>query len=652
MYYPDDVVENVRLHNNIVNTVSSYVKLEKKGKYMFGLCPFHAEKTPSFSVDAERQTFYCYSCSKGGDVFKFIMDIENIDFTEAVKKLAAMGHVELPESSDKRTVERNRLRSRLIEMNTEAARFYYNTLTSGGGKIGLGYFQKRRISDNIIRKFGLGYAPSEWDSLYRYLRNKGFTEDEQTKGGLALKSKTGGYYDRFRGRVVFPIFDVSGKVIAFGGRVIDDSFPKYINSPETPIFNKGKNLYGLNFAKKSKTKKFILVEGYLDVITLHTHGIDSAVAPLGTAFTKSQAELLKYYSNDLVIAFDADGAGKSAAVKSIDILSRLDVSLSVLTIPSGKDPDSFVNAKGSHEFRKLVDEAKPVVEYRISQLKDRFDVDTVDGRIKFLEAVTTVLIGIESEIEREMYTKEVSRQYGISEKAIVAEIEKRQSLYYRGDRGNAVAGIRLGDELSLRTGVDTDMRAGYGSSARVKAGARPSTAETVSHLSEGKSVTAVTDSTDGNAGVINKDELFIVALLSLDNSLISLATEKMPLVKFEDVRVRAVAGYIYSKLMSGGEVTPAEVTRLFSNEDADSYIAVLTTDCHCENNSKALEQKTDRIDQIRYKRQMMELLEMNKRGDITDDEREGLQIKLRDVTAKLNSSPRKQVGQLRAKSGG
>ncbi|MCL2165628.1 MAG: DNA primase, partial [Oscillospiraceae bacterium] len=480
MFYPDDVVENVRMHNNIVDVISGYVSLAKKGKYMFGLCPFHSEKTPSFSVDPERQMFYCYSCNKGGDVFKFVMDIENIDFSDSVKKLALTARIELPESTDRKAAERNRARARLIELNTIAARFFHDSLVSAKGTVGIEYLRNRKINSGTIKKFGLGYAPGGWDALYGFLKGKGFTDDELSKGGLALKNKNGDYYDRFRERVIFPIIDVTGNVIGFGGRVIDDSLPKYVNSPETLAFSKRKNLFGLNFAKKSKTKQIVLVEGYLDVITLHEHGIDNAVAALGTALTKSHGDLLKHYTNDIVIAFDTDAAGKAAAMKSIDILDRTGANITVLSIPEGKDPDEFINDRGAEGFRRLISSAKPVVEYKISAIRDQISDDSVNGRIKFLESVTTVLMEIDGEIEREMYVKDISRQYGVSEQAITSEIARRLERRNRsggeGFGGGALTGALTGAVAGAGVGwrLGTGMRAGggrdLGGNLRVSAG--------------------------------------------------------------------------------------------------------------------------------------------------------------------------------------
>ena len=680
MLYSDDVIENVRMHNNIVNVVSNYVKLQKKGKYMFGLCPFHNEKTPSFSVDQEKQIFYCYSCNKGGDVFKFIMDIDNVDFTESLKKLAEQGRVELPESSDERVVERNRIRSRLIEMNTEAAKYYYSTLVSPKGKAGLEYLRRRGLSVNVIRKFGLGYAPSGWDSLFRHLIGKGFLEDELAKGGLVLTKKDGGYIDRFRERIIFPIFDIAGKVIAFGGRVLDNSLPKYVNSPETFAFSKGKGLYGLNFAKKTKEKQLILVEGYLDVITLHANGFDNAVAPLGTALTKPQGGLMKFYASDVIIAFDADTSGRAAALKAIDILKGAGFNITILTVPGGKDPDGFIRERGAQAFRKLISQSMPVVDYKVSLLRDQhlnsgqegsafergyesgrsdsgregsgregseseggayergydsygregsglegvayergyegsgresgayenvpgvfgqMGSGQLSGKAKFFESVIAVLAEIESEIEREMYVKDISKQYGVSEQAIIAEINKK-----------------LGKIEEARP-FGIDKRQDERKKAHTAAGAAYE--EEIGHG-------------------INKDELFIVALLCVDNSLYKLVAERMPIGQYEDDKVREVARFAYDKLKTGGDLHTAEIMRFFSKAEADIYSSILLKECHCESNRKAIEQKLAVINKKKNMKKMIDLIGMRENSGITEEQREKVEAEFRVVMRELKGT--------------
>ena len=673
MLYPDDVIENVRLRNNIVNVVSGYVSLTKRGKNMFGLCPFHNEKTPSFSVNPERQIFYCFSCNKGGDVFKFIMDIENVDFSESLKKLASIGGVELPESTDKRVAARNRERSRLIEMNTAAAVYFRGALASEGGKPGLEYLLRRRVSRKSIDVFGLGFAPRGRDALYNHLKGLGFADDELSKGGLALKDEKGGFSDRFWNRVMFPIIDPAGKVIAFGGRVLGDGNPKYMNSPETLAFSKGRNLYGLNFAKKSKADRIILVEGYLDVIALHTYGFDNAVAPLGTALTKFQGDLLRNYANDVVIAFDTDAAGKAAAMKSIDILNAAGVKISVLSVPEGKDPDGFINEKGPDEFRRLVLGAMPVTDFKIAEARSRMKDDTLSGRVGFLEDVTSILMEVRNEIEREMYVRDIARQYGITEHAINTEIAKRAEGRDAGRpgavinvdfRSRAAHQARARQAAEMPTGVPSATgrglagggRAAAGGGAGVAGGAEVGAAGVAGGaegvggggavlegggegVGGGAEVGANSIAYDGPGYYvgIDRDELFILALLCVDNSLQGIAEGKMPVEKYRDAKVRSVAEYVYSRLKAGADVHPGEVVRLLHPADAETYTAVLENECHCESFSKAMEQKLADIEAKRGKKRMKEIIMLLEGNDTSIEDRGILGEELKSIMSGIKS---------------
>jgi len=342
-YYPEELLEEIRLNNDIVDVVSEYVKLEKRGKYYFGICPFHREKTASFTVTPSRQIFNCFGCGRGGNVFHFIMGIENLDFLDSVKFLADRARIELPEYSGGHGDDKAQLRKKLLEINKVAARFFYNSLYSPAGEAGREYLGRRNIDETAIMKFGLGFSDFTGRSLLDYLKSRGFKEEEIQQSGLVIKGREG-LYDRFRGRIMFPIFDVIGNVIGFGGRVIGDSAkPKYMNSPETVIYNKRKNLYGLNFAKDAPDRRAVVVEGYLDVITLNRRGIIGSVASLGTSLTENQGRLLKKYFDKVIISYDADAAGMRATMKGLDLLDSVGCDVSVLRIPGGMDPDEFIN---------------------------------------------------------------------------------------------------------------------------------------------------------------------------------------------------------------------------------------------------------------------------------------------------------------------
>ena len=343
MYYSDEIIEEVRSRNDIVDVISTYVKLQKKGSSYFGLCPFHNEKSPSFSVSRQKQMYYCFGCGAGGNVFTFLMEYENYTFVEALKYLADRAGVELPEEEYSREAkERADTRAILLEINKAAAQYYYIQLKSSRGAVGLEYFKKRKLSDETIKAFGLGYSNKYSDDLYRYLKSKGYKDDMIAKAGLISIDEKNGVYDKFWNRVMFPIMDVNSRVIGFGGRVLGDGEPKYLNSPETMLFDKSRNLYGLNYARTSRKKYMMLCEGYMDVISMHQAGYTNAVASLGTALTEQHAALLKRYTDQVILTYDSDGAGVKAALRAIPILKEVGISTKVLNLKPYKDPSSFM----------------------------------------------------------------------------------------------------------------------------------------------------------------------------------------------------------------------------------------------------------------------------------------------------------------------
>ena len=387
MIYPEELIEEIRLRNDIVDVVSSYVKLERKGRRYFGLCPFHNEKTPSFSVEPAKQFFYCFGCNKGGTVIQFIMNIEHLDFVEAVKHLAERAGIALPEPEDAGEKEKTYRRKEILNLNKEAARFYFSVLAGKSGIAAQSYLKKRGLTEKTICQFGLGLAPASWNELSELLLSKGASQELLISSGLSLKSKNGELYDRFRDRIMFPIFDIRGNIIGFGGRVADKTQPKYMNSPDTPVYNKSRELYGLNYARQSKSKKLLIVEGYMDVISLHQAGIDYAVASLGTALTQAQAWILKKYAEEVIIAYDADSAGQAATLRGLEILERAGCSGKVLLIPDGKDPDEYVRNNGPEKFKNLIGGAISLLDYKIRVQKNMHNLDTVDDTLKLLNSM-------------------------------------------------------------------------------------------------------------------------------------------------------------------------------------------------------------------------------------------------------------------------
>lgn len=407
---------------DIVDIVSRYVSLKKKGSNYFGLCPFHNEKTPSFSVAPDKQMFYCFGCGKGGGPVRFIMDAEGLDFTDAVRFLAKEYHMEVPETGS--SPQTRHLRERTLQALTEAARFFYAQLYSPQGVQALEYFQKRRLSRKTMNNFGLGYAPDSFHALLDAMTQKGFTKEELEAAGLITRSPNGTYFDKFRNRVMFPIIDIRGDVIAFGGRVMDDSKPKYLNSPETIVFNKRRNLFAMNRAKKTKSEYFLLAEGYMDVIALHQAGFDSAVASLGTSLTEEQARLLSRHTKTVIVCYDADTAGQSAAQRAIDILKKTGIRVKILKIPGAKDPDEFIKAKGPDAFRKLIEQSDNDVRYRIEAAKDKYDFTEDDQRILFLREAAGIIALLDSEVEQDVYTTSTAKLAGVTPEAFRQEVKQ------------------------------------------------------------------------------------------------------------------------------------------------------------------------------------------------------------------------------------
>lgn len=414
MYYPEELVEEVRARNDIVDVVSGYVRMQKKGANYFGLCPFHNEKSPSFSVSPAKQMYYCFGCGAGGNVLTFVMEYENYTFPEALKFLADRAGVKLPEveySQEARQKESRR--AQLLEVNREAAKYFYFQLRSPQGKLGYEYFKNRQLSEETMKQFGLGYANKTSDDLVHYLHSKGYKDDLLTEAGLATFDERFGMHDKFWNRVMFPIQDSNHRVIGFGGRVMGDGKPKYLNSPETPIFDKSRNLYGLNFARTSRKNNFILCEGYMDVIAMHQAGFNQAVASLGTAFTSGQANILRRYTENIYLAYDSDGAGVNAALRAIGILREVGLTGKIINMQPYKDPDEFIKNLGAEEFQKRIDEAENSFLFEIRILQREYDQQDPEARTKFQREVAKKLCGFSEDAERDNYTIAVADKFQI-----------------------------------------------------------------------------------------------------------------------------------------------------------------------------------------------------------------------------------------------
>lgn len=414
MYYPDEIVEEVRVKNDIVDVVSGYVRIQKKGSSYFGLCPFHNEKSPSFSVSPSKQMYYCFGCGAGGNVFTFVMEYENYSFQEAIKFLAGRAGVDLPEAEYSEEVRKKESRrTKLLEVNKEAAKYFYYQLRSEKGRAGYQYLKSRELSDETIKKFGLGFANMTSSDLVKYLKGKGYDDKLLQEAGLAGFDEKYGMQDKFWNRVMFPIQDINHRVIGFGGRVMGDAKPKYLNSPETMIFDKSRNLYGLNLARTSRKNNIILCEGYMDVITMHQAGFSQAVASLGTAFTEGQAALLKRYTQEVILSYDSDGAGVTAALRAIHILKEAGLTGKVLDLTPYKDPDEFIKNKGQEAFQERLDSAENTFFFELRMLQRDYDLKDPESKTRFHREIAKKLCGFSEEVERENYIQAVADKYNI-----------------------------------------------------------------------------------------------------------------------------------------------------------------------------------------------------------------------------------------------
>ena len=438
MYYPDEIVEEVRMKNDIVDVISGYVKIQKKGSSYFGLCPFHNEKSPSFSVSGSKQMYYCFGCGAGGNVFTFIMEYENFSFHEAIKFLADRAGVSLPaEEYSEEVKKRESRRAKLLEVNKEAAKYFYYQLRSDKGAVGYKYLRGRQLSDETIKKFGLGFANVTSNDLVKYLKSKGYDDKLIQEAGLASFDEKYGMHDKFWNRVMFPIQDSNHRVIGFGGRVMGDGKPKYLNSPETMIFDKSRNLYGLNFARTARTNNIILCEGYMDVIAMHQAGFTQAVASLGTAFTSGQANLLRRYAQDVLLAYDSDGAGVTAALRAIGILKEVGLTGKVINLAPYKDPDEFIKNEGTDKFKERMEQAENSFFFELRMLQRDYNLNDPESKTAFHREIAKKLCGFSEEVERENYIEAVAEKYHIG-----FENLRKLVLSYAAQTGLATPAVR------------------------------------------------------------------------------------------------------------------------------------------------------------------------------------------------------------------
>ncbi len=525
-YYSDELIEEVRSRNDIVDVISGYVRLTKKGSTYFGLCPFHNEKTGSFSVSPNKQMYYCFGCGAGGNVFTFLMQYENFSFPEAMEALAERAGIELPkqEMSAQAKKEADK-RQILLEINKAAGKYYYMLLRSKHGKQAYEYFKKRELSDATMQKFGLGYSDKYSDDLYRYLRKLGYDDAILKESGLVSIDEVRGGHDKFWNRAMFPIMDVHNKVIGFGGRVMGDGEPKYLNSPETKVFDKSRNLYALNFARQTKKPQMLLCEGYMDVIALHQAGFDNAVASLGTAFTSGHASLLKRYTKEVYLTFDSDGAGIKAALRAIPILKEVGLTAKVINMKPYKDPDEFIKALGAEEYQKRIDAAENSFMFEIRILEQNYDMKDPEGKTAFQTEVAKKLLDFTTELERNNYMEAVADKYHMSFEAL------RNLVNQLGTQGGLVK-----ERTPLKSGLNEKK-----------------------HKKED--------------GMKQSQKLLLTWLIEYDNLYDKIKDIITPEDFTEDI-FRKVAELLYEQKKSG-TVNPAQIISLFAEEEEQREVAEL-----------------------------------------------------------------------------
>lgn len=554
MLYPQELIDEIRTQNDIVSVISEYIALKPKGSSYFGLCPFHNESTPSFSVSADKQFYYCFGCGESGNVYSFIMRMENCDFPEAVKRLADRAHISLPEPEYSAEAARaERLKQQIYEMHRAAGRYYYAALHSRNGERALKYLNERGVKEEIQKRFGIGYAPSGRDHLCRYLKEKGFSTDAMIKSGLVMVSKDGkGLYDRFFNRLMFPIFDIQGRPIAFGGRVIDKGEPKYLNSPETVVFNKSRTLYGMNFAKAARKKEIILVEGYMDMISIYQAGFPNVVAGLGTAFNNDHARTLRKLADSVILLYDSDEAGTRAALRAIPVLVNNGFDVKVTQVKGAKDADEFIKKYGAEAFGKLIVDAVSHITFRIGCAGRNYNLENADHRVRFAEEAAKILADVANDIERDVYTKETAAVCGIDEAALRSRISR----------------IRDASESEFLMEAEKKRKRVYSDK----------------------------ESRDIRPKGITEAQKTILSMAVENDKVLKAVFSVLKAEEFEDGVYRTLAERIYNDSVSGRKSVPADLVSCFENiEDQNTAAAVFAVKNDIDNVSKLEKAVTENV---------------------------------------------------------
>ena len=586
--YSEEIINEVRQSNDIVDVISQYIHLKRSGRNFFGLCPFHNEKSPSLSVSPDKQIFHCFGCGVGGNVFTFVSKIEGIGFVETVQMLAERANIQLPTLENKGDAQKEILKDKVYKVNEFAAEYYHQNLYKPTAKMAQEYVKKRQLSNQTLKSFRIGFS-GKHDELYQELKKQGFEEKEILESGLVNKNDRGQYIDRYRNRLMFPICDVRGRVIAFGGRVLDDSKPKYINSPENVVYSKGRHLFGLNVAKKGDTKRLLIVEGYMDVISLHQRGITNVVAPLGTALTEQQGWLLRKNAEQIILSFDSDDAGLQAKIRALGILENMGCDIRVLNVEGAKDPDEYILKYGTVRFNNLVEKALSVIEFNVKLLKKDLNLENTNDKIKFLNEIAKLISKIDNTIEREVYIEKIAKEYDISKEAIYAEVNK---LTYKNSSNEKLLEKRK--PVILHTKKETQ---------------------------------------EISPAVKRRENTVISILLTGDLSIFEIIKQNITPEDFQDDINRKIVKKLYEEFEKGNSNINSIIDSL-EQEEQNQITMIMAEDYEIENLEKAIDDimqsyEKDKLDKRKF--EILELLE--KTNDI--NEKKELESELSNIIIRL-----------------
>ena len=589
--YSDETIEEVRQANDIVDVISQYVHLKRSGRNFFGLCPFHNEKSPSFSVSPDKQIFHCFGCGVGGNVFTFLTKIEGINFVEAVQTLAERANIQLPTFENNVDKEKEELKVKVYKVNEFTAEYYHENLYKPTAKIAQEYVKQRKLTNDTLKSFRIGFS-GKFNELYQALKKEGFEDPEILESGLVNKNERGQFIDRYRNRLMFPICDGRGRVIAFGGRVLDDSKPKYINSPENIVFSKGRNLFGLNVAKKSEEikKKLLIVEGYMDVISLHQRGIKNVVAPLGTALTQQQGWLLRRTSEQIILSFDSDEAGLNAKIRAIDILQNMGCDIRVLMLEGAKDPDEFIVKYGNARFKNAIDKALSIVEFKVRLLKRNLDLNNTSDKIKFLNEIAKLISKIDNNIEKEVYIEKIAKEYEISKEAIYAEVNK---LSYDKNQ-----------------------------SEKILEKSKP----VVRHIKENKEQVPET--------IKRRENTVLAILLNGDLNIFQIIKQNIKLEDFKDETNKEIVKKLYEEFEKGNSNINGIIDTL-GEEEQNHITEILADDYEINDVEKAIDDVIRAYDKDRLNERKFKILELLESSEIPQEEKGKLGKELSDIIVRL-----------------